>query len=248
MAFKGAVLCLFASVLSVAPVTGALGQQATPVNLGSPNAPASGNVAAGPGALQGNPGTSGDSLRYAIQRQDTLSLSFPFSPELNETVVVQPDGYVSLLNTKSVYAQGLTVPDLIGNIKKAYVGILEDPEVTVDVKDFQRPYFTVMGEVNKAGKYDLRTTLSVSEAIAVAGGLEPTAKTQVFLLHRDGDAGYQVQKLNLKEVFNGKKPDQDPTIMTGDMVYVPEKYIVKFKKYVPYSFNLGTYFQLANVP
>ena len=50
--------------------------------------------------------------RYVIQRQDELLLSFPLSPELNQTVTVQPDGYINLQNGKSVHAQGMSVPEL----------------------------------------------------------------------------------------------------------------------------------------
>jgi polysaccharide export outer membrane protein len=151
------------------------------------------------------------------------------------------------LSAKSIYAQGLTVPELIESVKKAYDGVLASPAVTIDVKDFQHPYFTVMGEVNKPGKYDIREQLTVSQALTVAGGIEPTAKTQLFLLHRDAEA-WRVEKLDLKDVLNGRKTSQDRVVRTGDMIVVPEKFIVSFKKYVPYSFNLGTYFQLANVP
>ncbi len=188
-----------------------------------------------------------DTARYVIQRQDTLIISFPFSPELNETVTVQPDGFISLMSAKSLYAQGMTVPELIESIKKSYDGILASPAVTVDIKDFQHPYFTVIGEVNKPGKYDIREKLTVAQALSVAGGIEPTAKTQLFLLHRDVDA-WRVEKLDLRDVLNGKKTSDDRVLKTGDMIVVPEKFIVSFKKYVPYSFNLGSYFQLASIP
>ena len=58
--------------------------------------------------------------RYIIQRQDVLKLSFPLSPEMNQTVTVQPDGYISLQNAEGLHAQGLTVPELVDALKKAY--------------------------------------------------------------------------------------------------------------------------------
>ena len=65
--------------------------------------------------------------RYIIQRQDVLLLSFPLSPEINQTVSVQPDGYINLQNGRSVHAQGLSVPELADAIKTAYAGTLHDP-------------------------------------------------------------------------------------------------------------------------
>ncbi|HEX3472631.1 MAG TPA: polysaccharide biosynthesis/export family protein [Silvibacterium sp.] len=179
--------------------------------------------------------------RYKVQNQDTLLVSFPLSPELNQTVTVQPDGYINLQTAGSVHIQGMTVPEVVGALKTAYAGILHDPIINVDLEDYQKPFFTVSGQVGKPGQYDLRTDITVAEAIAVAGGLAPTAKTQIFLFHRTSDDWFEVKKLNLKDVLNGKHTNEDAILKPGDMVYVPEKFITNFRKYVPYSFNAGGY-------
>jgi polysaccharide biosynthesis/export protein len=181
--------------------------------------------------------------RYVIQRQDVLLLSFPLTPELNQTVTVQPDGFINLANAGSLHVQGLTVPELTDGLKKAYAGTLHDPIIDVDLKDFQKPFFTVSGQVGKPGQYDLRADITVAEAIAVAGGLTPTAKTQIFLFHRTSDSWYEVEKLNLKDVLHGKRLNEDATLKPGDMIFVPESFITKFRKYVPYSVNAGAYLQ-----
>lgn len=176
--------------------------------------------------------------RYILQREDVLLISFPLSTELNQTVTIQPDGYISLQNAGSVYAQGLTTPELVEVIKKAYAGILHDPIVNIDLQDFQKPLFTVSGQVGKPGQYELRADITVAEAIAVAGGMTmSTAKTQVFLFHRTSKDWMEVKQVNLKDVLNGKNVNEDAMVMPGDMIYVPEKFIAKFKKYVPYSLN-----------
>ena len=176
--------------------------------------------------------------RYVLQREDVLLLSFPLSTELNQTVTIQPDGYISLVNAGSVYAQGLTTPELVEAVKKAYAGILHDPIVNIAVQDFQKPYFTVSGQVGKPGQYELRSDITVAEAIAVAGGMTmQTAKTQVFLFHRTSKNWMEVKKVNLKDVLNGKNINEDAMVSPGDMIYVPEKFIANFKKYVPYSVN-----------
>lgn len=182
--------------------------------------------------------------RYLLQREDVLLLAFPLSPELNQTITIQPDGYINLQNAGSVYAQGLTVPELIVAIKKAYTGILHDPIVDVDVQDFQKPFFIVSGQVGKPGQYELRSDITVAEAIAVAGGMTmTTAKTQVFLFHRSSKDWFEVKKVNLKDILKGKNVNEDPMLAPGDMVYVPEKFIANFRKYVPYSLNAGSYMQ-----
>lgn len=179
--------------------------------------------------------------RYVIQREDLLLLTFPLTPELNENATVQPDGYINLINAGSLHAQGLTVPQLVEELKKTYTGILHDPIINVDLADFQRSYFTVSGQVGKPGKYELRSDTTASEAIAIAGGFLPTAKTQVYLLRKASDRWFKVEKLDIKDVLNGKRTSEDALIQPGDMVFVPETEITKFRKYVPYGINAGSY-------
>ncbi len=188
------------------------------------------------------PQTSGPALeerhpRYVIQREDALMLTFPLSPELNQTVTVQPDGYITLLNVGAMYAKGFTAPELVEQIKKAYAGVLHDPIVTVDIQDFQKPLFTVTGQVTKPGQYELRQDITIAEALAVAGGLMPTAKTQILLYHRTSKDWWEVKKVNMKDILQGKNVNEDAYLQPGDMVFVPEKYITNFRKYVPYGLN-----------
>lgn len=176
--------------------------------------------------------------RYQVMRDDVIVVSFLLSPELNQTIMVQPDGYVTLQNAGSVYVQGMTVPEIIEAVKKAYAKILHEPIIDVDLKDFHKPYFMVSGQVGKPGRYDLREDTTVSEAVAVAGGFLPTAKTQVFLYHRISSGWVEVKRLSLKDLLNGKNVSEDVHMQPGDMIFVPEKFIANFRKYVPYSFGL----------
>jgi polysaccharide export outer membrane protein len=176
--------------------------------------------------------------RYRVLRDDVLLISFPLSPELVQTVTVQPDGYISLQTAGSLYVQGLTVPEIIEALKKTYSSILHDPIIAVDLIDFQKPFFIVSGQVNKPGQFDLRYDITVTEAVAVAGGFAPTARTQVFLFHRVSADWVEVKKLKLNDVLKGKNLNEDAHLASGDMIFVPEKAITKFRKYVPYG--IGT--------
>jgi polysaccharide export outer membrane protein len=179
--------------------------------------------------------------RYAIQRQDVLLLTFPLTPEFNQTVTVQPDGYVNLQNAESMHVQGLTVPEMIIALQSAYSHVLHNPAINVDLVDFQRPFFTVSGQVGKPGQYELRADITVAEALAVAGGMTSAAKTQVFLFHRTSTDWFAVREVNMKDILRGKNVNEDAHLQPGDMIYVPEKFISNFRKYVPYTLNAGTY-------
>ena len=178
--------------------------------------------------------------RYRVMRDDILVLTFPLSPEFNQTITVEPDGYVTLLGAGSVYIQEMTVPEVIEALKKAYSKILRDPIIDVDLKDFQKPFFIVLGQVGKPGQYDLRYDTTVLQAIAIAGSFTAESKTQVFLFHRVSPGWVEVKKLSLKNILHGKNVDEDVHLQPGDMIYVPVNFISNFKKYVPYT--TGLYF------
>ena len=181
--------------------------------------------------------------RYKVMRDDVLMLSFPLSPELNQTVTVQPDGYISLGNVGSVYVQGMTVPEVIEAVKTAYAGVLNNPIVDVDLRDFQKPFFVVSGQVGKPGQYDLRYDITVTQAVSIAGGFTPDAKGQAFLFHRVSDDWMEVKKLDLGAILKGKNVNEDIHVQPGDMIVIPTMFITKFRKYVPYS--LGFYLNAA---
>jgi polysaccharide export outer membrane protein len=183
--------------------------------------------------------------RYQVQASDILSLTFPLSTELNQTVTVQPDGFVTLLGAGDLYIQGMTVPEIAEALKRSYVKILHDPIINVGLMDFQKPYFIVSGLVAKPGQFELRYDTTVSEGIALAGGLTKDGKTQIFLFHRDSSGWIEVKKVTLGDVLHGKNVNEDMRLHSGDMVYVPEKFISKFRTYVPYT--LGLYANPATI-
>ena len=195
------------------------------------------------GRMQGNPTpqVQDRNPRYVIQREDVLKMTFPLSPELNQTLTVEPDGYVNLQNAGSVFAQGLTSAELVLAVRKAYVGVLHDPIINIDIVDFQKPFFTVSGQVGKPGQYELRADTTITEGLAIAGGMAPTAKGQVFLLRRGPASGYEVRRINVGAMVVGKKANEIPALRPGDIVYVPEKFIANFRKYAPYAITSGTY-------
>lgn len=180
--------------------------------------------------------------RYRINRSDVLVISFALSPEYNQKVTVQPDGYITLQAAGSINILGLTVPQTVNAVKEAYAKTLHEPIIDVDLADFQKAYFVVLGQVTKPGQYDLRFDLTVTEAIAIAGGFLPTAKTRVYLYHRSGAVWVEARELKLSDILHGKNVAEDVGVKPGDMIFVPEKTITKVRKYIPYSVGIPIYY------
>src|SRR5713226_4018270 len=89
--------------------------------------------------------------RYRLQPGDVLEVQFRYSPEFNQTVTVQPDGYVSLEIGGDVKVAGMTVEQTRQAILRKASERLQDPVATVILKEFQKPYFVVAGEVSQPG-------------------------------------------------------------------------------------------------
>lgn len=231
----GALICLGLSLLlNLCVIAAAQEQHVNSTQSANHVLPAASEDAQRPTPAERNP-------RYRICRDDVLVLNFPLSPELNQKVTVQPDGFISLQSAGDIYVQGFTVRELVRAVKQAYVGILHDPIIDVDLVDFQKPFFTVLGQVGKPGQYDLRHETTVMQAIAVAGGFSPNAKTQVFLYRAVSANWAEVRELKLKDFMHGKNISEDVHLRPGDMIFVPETFISNFKKYVPYSFGISPY-------
>lgn len=177
--------------------------------------------------------------RYRIWVEDRIALSFPLTPAMDQKVMVNPDGYITLRGAGNVHVAGLTVPELVAAVKKSYDNVLNDQPVNADLEDFHKPHFTVLGQVSKPGQYDLRYDTKITEAVAMAGGFASTAKTQVLLYRAIPSGWEEVRQLNIKEILNGKNISEDVFLRPGDMIFVPEKGVTKFRKYVPYGFGTG---------
>ena len=172
--------------------------------------------------------------RYIIQNSDVMDLQFEFTPDFNQTVTVQPDGFITLKEIGDVPAQGQTVPEIKATIQRAYSSILAKPEVTIYLKDFNKPYFLALGQVARPGKYDLRGVTTVSAAVAEAGGFTTEAKhSQVLLFRRVNDQWSSVTKLDVKHMLKSRNLTEDVELRPGDMVYVPQNMISKVKAYIP---------------
>lgn len=157
-----------------------------------------------------------------------------FSPEFNQSVAVQPDGFVTLKGAGSIHVEGETVPELIETLKRAYAGILRDPTISVSLKDFEKPYFIASGEVTRPGKYDLRSNLTVVEAVAIAGGFSEKAKhSQVVLFRPLPTGGYEAKLLNAKKLLATRNLSEDLQIQPGDLIYVPQNHLSKLKPFLP---------------
>jgi polysaccharide export outer membrane protein len=171
--------------------------------------------------------------RYRLQPGDVLEVQFRYSPEFNQTVTVQPDGYISLEIGGDLKVAGLTVEQTREAILKRASARLQDPVATIVLKEFQKPYFVVSGEVNTPGKIEMRERVTALQAIMLAGGMKEGANSgQVVVFHNINSDTAEVKLLNLKSIRRTADLENDLTLKPGDMVFVPRDKISKIERFM----------------
>jgi polysaccharide biosynthesis/export protein len=171
--------------------------------------------------------------RYRLQPGDVLEVQFRYSPEFNQSVTVQPDGYISLEIGGDLKVAGMTVDETRRAILKKAGERLQDPVATVLLKEFQKPYFVVAGEVTQPGKIEMRERVTAIQAIMLAGGMKEGARSsQVVVFRKINSDMAEVKLLNLKSIRRTGDLENDLTLQPGDMVFVPRDKISKIERFM----------------
>jgi polysaccharide export outer membrane protein len=171
--------------------------------------------------------------RYRLQPGDVIDVQFRYTPEFNQTVTVQPDGYIALEIGGDLKVAGLTVEETKQAILVQANKRLQDPVATIVLKEFQKPYFVVSGEVAQPGKIEMRQKVTALQAIMLAGGMKESAKSSQIIVFRaiNSDVA-EVKVLNLKSINRTSDLENDLTLQAGDMVYVPRDKWSKFERFM----------------
>jgi polysaccharide biosynthesis/export protein len=170
---------------------------------------------------------------YLIQPGDSLDIKFFYNPELNETVTVRPDGYISLQLVNEVQASGLQPRQLNETLTQLYAHELKKPVITVIVKTFAGHRVFVGGEINQQGLITMPAGLTALQAVMQSGGFKNTAQPSETLVIRKGPESRPVPvRVDLDAMLNGSTAGQDFKLQPDDIVYVPKSAIAKANQFV----------------
>lgn len=179
---------------------------------------------------------------YTLHIGDVIALSYRYTPEFNQTVTVQPDGYVNLDIVGSLRVAGLSVDQIRQQIITLASTRLNHPELTITLQKFEQPYVVVAGEVDHPGKIDLHDNTTALQAIMLAGGFKDSARdTQVLLFRKINEDEAEVRKLDLHNVKKTSDLERDIELEPGDMLLVTRNKLEHFSRFMKAS-NLGVYF------
>lgn len=203
-----------------------------------------------PGSGQGSvPQLQTRDPRYRINKTDVLNINFLFTPEYDQSMQVQPDGYVIPRGIPQLKAEGMTIPEFTEALQQAYGKLLHDPVITVLPTNVVPAYFIAGGELHNPGRYTFQGDTTVAQAIVLAGGFTSFAKhSEVILFRRINNEWVEGRRVDLKHMLNAGNLAEDIHLQPGDMIYVPKNRISKVQQWLLPEADFVKFGFFGNIP
>ena len=163
---------------------------------------------------------------FLLGPEDVLEISVWKNQDLTKTVAIRPDGLISMPIVGDIQAAGLSANELAQRIGERLRQFVQNPAVSVNVRDLNSYSIYVMGEVAKPGKFQLKTYVTVLQAITMAGGFTEYAKKnrlQVVRIKSNGNHKFHESHIPIRydELVTGKSESGNIILLSGDTVVVP---------------------------
>jgi polysaccharide export outer membrane protein len=172
------------------------------------------------------------SSEYVFSEEDVLFISVWQNPDLNQEVIVRPDGRISFPLVGDIPAVGLTPAQLNKEITERLKEYIKHPEVSISIKKFGGQKIIVLGEVAGPGVYQGVGKRTVLEAIAMAGGFTPHAVISSVVVIKGGFSNPKGIRLNLNRALLKADMSQNIYLEPQDIIYVPKKFIANINYFV----------------
>ena len=159
---------------------------------------------------------------YRVGPKDLLEISVFGAEELSRTVRVSEDGKVSLPLLGEVLVDGLTkselekkLADLLG---EKYV---QNPQVTVFIREYQSKRVSVLGAVEKPGPYQLLGRQTLMQIVSEAGGLTRDAGSDIIIIRQLPDGTSTSLRISIDDLFLKGDAKLNVPLEAGDIVNIP---------------------------
>jgi polysaccharide export outer membrane protein len=158
---------------------------------------------------------------YRLGPQDLLEISVLGVPELARSVRVNSNGQISMPLIGGVQAGGLTIPELEQSIAdKMRESYLQNPQVSVFVREFTSQRVTLEGAVKNPGIFPITGRTTLLQAIALAGGLDPLADARGVVVFRQVEGKKMAAAFDIDGIQAGKA--EDPQVFGSDLIVVEQ--------------------------
>jgi len=164
-------------------------------------------------------GAAANQQVYNIGVEDELQISVWHEPELSTTVVVRPDGMITLPLVNDIKVAGLKPEQLQALLIDKLKGFINEPQVTVVIRAIRSRKASLVGQVPHPGAYPLNGNMTVLDLLAAGGGIGIFAKGESIYILRDQDGKKVRIPFHYKKALAGK--GDNPVLFPGDLVVVP---------------------------
>ena len=185
----------------------------------------------GPGFAQGNLGAEKqggeeddpvpDTPAYVIKPNDLLEIVVWGEPDISRTVLVRPDGRISVPLVQDLQASELTPVELKEHMENRLKEYVDSPNVTVIIEAIQSYKVYVIGKIQNPGGIVVEKPITVLQALTLAGGFQDYANESDISIVRTLGRDHLVFEFNYKDVIKGKKAEENILLRSGDVVVVP---------------------------
>jgi polysaccharide export outer membrane protein len=160
---------------------------------------------------------------YVIGVADIVRVNVWHMPDLSGDAKVRPDGTLTAPLVGDLVAAGRTPSSLRSEIETRLKSYVKDDslQVSLAVSEVNSYHFTLAGNVEKPGLYTSPRFLSITEALALAGGPSRFASLSKVVLIRPSEAGPRRIPLDLGAIYSGKRPEMNIVVLSGDTLYLP---------------------------
>lgn len=172
-------------------------------------------------AASARPEPSPEDPGYRIGPEDLLQVSVWNNEAMSRTAPVRPDGKISLPLLNDVQAAGLTPMELRDVLMRRLVDYIPHPEVSVIVTDVRSFKVSVIGQVPKPDRYELKSSATVMDVLAMAGGFTEFASRSKVVVIREGGGRMTRIPFDYEKVREGDTRQINFRLYPGDIVLVP---------------------------
>jgi protein involved in polysaccharide export with SLBB domain len=169
---------------------------------------------------------------YRLGPEDIISVEvFNQDRYTRKGITVPPNGRLSLqLIPGGIFVNGKTTEQVARLIEKEYEEYIINPQVTVILEKAASYRYSILGDVLQPGVRLMNRRMTVTEAIAEAGGVLTTGdRSKVLVLRRGADGNMDQIPVNVSAIYKGRTPD-NVYLAPGDQVFVPGNKMKKFKE------------------
>jgi len=167
------------------------------------------------------PGPAISAEQYKIGPEDLIAVSVWKNEAMSRTVPVRPDGMISLPLLDDVQAAGLTPMQLRDVITKRLTDYMPAPEVSVIVNEVRSFKVSVIGEVSRPSRYELKSLTTVLDVLAQAGGFNQFANRSRIVILRPNGKGMTRIPFNYNKVIASGGEEENFYLQPNDIVLVP---------------------------